>query len=644
MANGSKFFIICISVLALDSQTDDFYYNTYNNHGVLGLINLPSARLYEEGSTAITVYDGTPDQKITITASPYDWLEASFFYTNIQGRPYGNGFNQDYKDKGFNFKIRLKKEGRLPAFAIGINDMAGTGYFSSEYIVGSYGIGNLDINFGLGWGELNGTKDIKNPLTFIDDRFKNRTDAYGQGGQFVPSRYFSGESVSPFYGIAYAINSNLILKIEHDTTSTPGKMEYEIPSNRTSIGLDYTFKNITVGISQERNNNLSFRFSLKKNASAPIERNKYKKAKKEKNENKYQYLIKNLELNGIGVNKVVEAADSIGIEITQFNHPNLDFVENIIYLAKQDSGITKDIKPEYRITDLEAYSELDQEYLTSSKLIYERERSQSFNTSSRVNVRPFIAAREGFFKYAILFENNSEYIIKDNFFFSSNLKYSIDDNFDDLVVPPVDTFPAQVRSDIKEYLRNFNNRVIIGRAQFDYHITPKKNNHLMFSAGILEEMFSGYGFEYLYFDNRKKYAIGFETFMVKKRDYKLRFGSLNYKNTTSHLNFYYRNYDLIPFDAKISYGEYLAGDTGATFEISRSYLNGAKFGIFASFTDVSSSQFGEGSFDKGIFFNIPVYGNFIDYTWRPLTKDPGAKLLRKYSLHDLLIKFKPYNN
>ena len=52
---------------------------------------------------------------------------------------------------------------------------------------------------------------------------------------------------------------------------------------------------------------------------------------------------------------------------------------------------------------------------------------------------------------------------------------------------------------LKDYLNNFDQGVIIGRAQFDYHITPRKNNHLMFTAGILEEMFSGYGFEYLYF-------------------------------------------------------------------------------------------------------------------------------------------------
>ena len=94
---------------------------------------------------------------------------------------------------------------------------------------------------------------------------------------------------------------------------------------------------------------------------------------------------------------------------------------------------------------------------------------------------------------------------------------------------------------------------------------------------------------------------------------------------------------------KISYGEYLAGDEGFTLELSRSYLNGVEFGVFASLTDVTSEQFGEGSFDKGIFFKIPVFGNLINYTWRPLTKDPGAKLVRKNTLYDLLVKFKPYN-
>jgi len=141
----------------------------------------------------------------------------------------------------------------------------------------------------------------------------------------------------------------------------------------------------------------------------------------------------------------------------------------------------------------------------------------------------------------------------------------------------------------------------------------------------------------------QNYAAGFEIFNVKKRDYKMRLGTLDYENTIGAINFYYRNYKTIPFDAKISYGEYLAGDVGASVELSRVFDNGVMFGVFASSTNVSAEQFGEGSFDKGIFFNIPIFGNLVSYSWRPLTKDPGQKLIRKHTLYDLLVKFKPIN-
>jgi hypothetical protein len=108
-------------------------------------------------------------------------------------------------------------------------------------------------------------------------------------------------------------------------------------------------------------------------------------------------------------------------------------------------------------------------------------------------------------------------------------------------------------------------------------------------------------------------------------------------------NFYYRNYGTIPFDMRVSAGEYLAGDVGYTLEFSRSFYNGVQFGVFATFTDVTTTQFGEGSFDKGIFFHVPIYGNLINYVWRPLTKDPGAKLNRRHTLHSLLVRLKPLN-
>ena len=73
-------------ITSLQVYSDSFKYNSFNNHGVIGLINMPTARFYDESSYGITVYDGDPDQKISLTSSPYDWMEASFFYTNIQDR------------------------------------------------------------------------------------------------------------------------------------------------------------------------------------------------------------------------------------------------------------------------------------------------------------------------------------------------------------------------------------------------------------------------------------------------------------------------------------------------------------------------------------------------------------------------------
>ena len=169
MSYASKLIYLSL-VIILNSKafsSDSFAHNNFNNHGVIGLINMPTARFYKESSFGFTFNYNDPDQKITMTSSPFNWLEASFFYTNIDGKPYCSNplddvCQQDLKDKGFNAKIRLKKEGRLPAIAIGINDLAGTGLYSSEYIVASYGIKNIDFHAGLGWGNYNGTEDFKN--------------------------------------------------------------------------------------------------------------------------------------------------------------------------------------------------------------------------------------------------------------------------------------------------------------------------------------------------------------------------------------------------------------------------------------------------------------------------------------------------
>ena len=89
-------------------------------------------------------------------------------------------------------------------------------------------------------------------------------------------------------------------------------------------------------------------------------------------------------------------------------------------------------------------------------------------------------------------------------------------------------------------------------------------------------------------------------------------------------------------------GKYLAGDKGLTLDLSRRYNSGFVLGVFATKTNLSAIEFGEGSFDKGFYFSIPTklfYPDFrsgvISFGLHPLTKDGGAFLTQNNSLFAL---------
>ena len=65
--------------------------------------------------------------------------------------------------------------------------------------------------------------------------------------------------------------------------------------------------------------------------------------------------------------------------------------------------------------------------------------------------------------------------------------------------------------------------------------------------------------------------------------------------------------------AQLLMGKYLAGDKGFTLDLSRRFQNGFTLGVFATKTDLSAEEFGEGSFDKGFYFAIPTDSFFTNY-------------------------------
>jgi hypothetical protein len=86
-------------------------------------------------------------------------------------------------------------------------------------------------------------------------------------------------------------------------------------------------------------------------------------------------------------------------------------------------------------------------------------------------------------------------------------------------------------------------------------------------------------------------------------------------------------------------GRFLAKDSGINFDFSRRFPSGVRIGAFFSRTDISKLEFGEGSFDKGFYFHIPVDIFFDKYTrgytgfgLRPLTRDGAAFITHSHHL------------
>ena len=126
-----------------------------SNYGNTGILELPNARFMSPASLRLQYSNSYPIEFTSLTATPFPWIEATYRYAELKNRKYGPisySGNQTLKDKGFDMKIGLINErDSFPAVAIGLRDIAGTGLFSSEYLVFTKRVGNFDISSGLGW-------------------------------------------------------------------------------------------------------------------------------------------------------------------------------------------------------------------------------------------------------------------------------------------------------------------------------------------------------------------------------------------------------------------------------------------------------------------------------------------------------------
>ena len=125
-------------------------------------------------------------------------------------------------------------------------------------------------------------------------------------------------------------------------------------------------------------------------------------------------------------------------------------------------------------------------------------------------------------------------------------------------------------------------------------------------------MYGGVGGEVLYSPYMQRWALGLNVNAVKQRGFERDFDFRRYKTVTAFASAYYASpfYDI---DMAVHVGRYLAQDVGYTFEARRTFDSGFSIGGFFTRTNVSAEEFGEGSFDKGLFseFRLTVCSQAI---------------------------------
>ncbi|MBV0892009.1 YjbH domain-containing protein [Paracoccus sp. Z118] len=160
----------------------------------------------------------------------------------------------------------------------------------------------------------------------------------------------------------------------------------------------------------------------------------------------------------------------------------------------------------------------------------------------------------------------------------------------------------RVRSDGRMYSGNDKPR--IPELTLNWYARPTDTIYSRVTVGLLENMYGGVSAEALWKPVNSRLGIGAEINRVRKRDYEDAFEFLDYEVTTGHVSAYYEFGG--GFVGQLDVGRYLAGDDGATVTLTREFANGWEVGAYATKTDLSADEFGEGSFDKGVTIRIPL--------------------------------------
>ncbi len=661
---------------------------TASDWGDIGLLQTPTARMAAVGAGRAHYANVQPYTRLNFMLQPFDWLEAGFRYTDISNRIYGPtvGSDQSLKDKSIDVKVRLLQEGlRWPELAVGVRDIGGTGLFAGEYLVASKRWGAWDASLGMGWGYAGGRHNLKNPLAGLDKNFDARSGNDNLNGGTVNAQNLFRGPTAMFGGVQWqAAGSPWLFKFELDGNDYQSEPDNNNQPSRTdfNFGAVYQYSpNLNLAVGFERGNRIMLGLTL------------HTDLRKLQSPKVLDPVLPAVQLNaGTTARQSAEQIAKAVAVYTGWTVERMSIDGGVITLAAQtDGAVMLDERVHRALVVLHSNAPaavrtfvlfLQERGLPLSRLTIDRNEWVRQNTqaeapalrlparqiapgepelgvgmASEVQVnevhlpRPKLQASwgpsyaqslggpDGFLLYQLGLQASAEYRLGNRTWLSGTANARVLDNYQNFKYDAESQLP-RVRTDLRQYLTA--SRLTIPNLQLNHVADVGAGHYVSAYGGLLESMYAGVGAEWLYRPWQGKWAVGADINQVRQRNYKQDLlGQKDYEATTGHATLYWDT-GWNDVRTKVSFGKYLAGDWGTTVDMQRVFQNGVAIGAWATKTNVSADQFGEGSFDKGIYVTIPfdlmlpksAPGN-ANLIWNPLTRDGGARLDRKLSLFDL---------
>lgn len=645
---------------------------SYNISGMPGLVDMPTAEVAPDSEFVLSYghYGAHARGALTFQATPR--ITASFRYTKIAdfGGPVGA---YDYFDRSFDVRFRLLNESKyLPAVSVGLNDFIGTGVYSSEYVVAtkSFLDNRLRVTGGLGWGRL-GRRD---PVASL---FGDRPSLdFGRGGTLSSGQWFKGD-FAPFGGISYQVNDKLLFKAEYssDTYTRENRLGVINEKSPFNFMVDYKISPIfNLGLFYLHGDTFGAQVNIQVNPRRPSARSGNEAAplpvrprgasgwsdewiSDPSNKTDLQAILaKHLRKDGQELQAM--SLTSREVELRLINNRYSSEAQAVGRAARLLTRVMPASVENFRITLVEngiplstvalKRSDVERlEHAPAPEIFARADIEDSRRGDANMVTTPDVSPR---FTWALapyvelsLFDPDSpvraagglrlsgRYEITPNLILSGALTKRLLGGLGDpdAKLSEGNESLAPVRTNAPFYSREGD--PAIRNLTAAWYTRPAPNLYGRVTAGYLERMFGGVSGELLWKPVDSRLALGAEVNWVKQRDFDQLFGFQDYSTVTGHVSAYYEwDYG---FTTRVHAGKYLAGDWGATFEIDREFENGWSVGAYATVTNVSADEFGEGSFDKGIRFNIPLEWalgtptkNETFTNIRSLARDGGVRL------------------